>query len=256
MPNRIIKESIHGSEKLNTLTDFQYRLWVGLITYVDDYGRGDARPAIIKGTVFPLRDRVTAKDIQEALLALAGAGCVGLYEVDGKPYLYFPNWERHQRIQTKKSKYPAPQESTVIHREIPPESNPNPNTNPNPNIYSADEPRMTAADQVSEILGDFGPELVATAQDWLAYKKEKRQPYKPVGLKNLLETIAKNAGIFGVKAVIEVMESSMAANYQGIVWDKLKDRKPERPNKIQTAETYTPPKPDSINSLKKVVDMI
>lgn len=144
MPNRIIKESIHGSEKISQLSDFQFRLWVGLITYVDDFGRGDARPAMIKGSIFPLRARVTEKDIKAALLALAGAGCVGLYEVDGKPYLYFPNWEQHQRIQTKKPKYPGPEEATgthgespwatVSHRESPPESesNTNPNTNPNP----------------------------------------------------------------------------------------------------------------------------
>ena len=122
MPNRIIKESIHTSEKLNTLTDFQYRLWVGLLTYVDDYGRGDARLPIIKGTVFPLRDRVTLKDLRAALAGLADAGCVSLYEVDGRPYLYLPNWEKHQRIQKKRSEYPAPEsgtQSTVVHRDPP-----------------------------------------------------------------------------------------------------------------------------------------
>ena len=141
MPNRIIKDSICGSEKLNSLSDFQFRLWVGLITYVDDYGRGDARPAMIKGSVFPLRERVTVKDIESALHALAGAGCVCLYNVGGKPYLYFPNWEQHQRIQTKRPRYPGPEDAdaaspcvTVSHRESPPESNPiqyesNPNTN-------------------------------------------------------------------------------------------------------------------------------
>ena len=114
MPNRIIKESIHTSDTLNELTDFQFRLWVGLLTYVDDYGRGDARLPIIKGTVFPLRDRVTLKDIDAALKALAGAGCVGLYEVDGKPYLYFPTWESHQNIRNKKSKFPAPSDGKQI----------------------------------------------------------------------------------------------------------------------------------------------
>lgn len=108
MPNRLIKDSIRLSEKVNSLSDFQFRLWISLITYVDDYGRGDARPAVIKGTCFPLRDRVTLKDIDAALQSLAGAGCVGLYEVDGKPYLYFPRWESHQTIRNKKSKFPAP----------------------------------------------------------------------------------------------------------------------------------------------------
>ena len=122
MPNRIIKESIHVSERLNALTDFQFRVWVSLLTYVDDYGRGDARPAVIKGTCFPLRERTTTRDIDAALHALAGAGCVCLYEIDGKPYLCFPRWGEHQRIQQKKSKYPAPPEVTVTHRESPPES--------------------------------------------------------------------------------------------------------------------------------------
>ena len=105
MPNRIIKESIHSSEDVNKMTDFQFRLWISLITYVDDFGRGDARPAIIKGSCFPLRGRITVTDIDAALRALAGIGCVGLYKVDGKPYLYFPTWESHQRIQTKKSRH-------------------------------------------------------------------------------------------------------------------------------------------------------
>lgn len=113
MPNRIIKDSIAKSEKLSELTDFQFRLWVHLITYVDDYGRGDARPAIIRGACFPLRDRMTNKDIEKGLADLAGAGCVGLYKVDGKPYLYFPNWENHQRVRQKVSKCPGPEECDI-----------------------------------------------------------------------------------------------------------------------------------------------
>ena len=142
MPNRVIKESIHESEKLNSLSDFNFRLWVYLLTYVDDYGRGDARPAIIKGNCFPLRDRVTAKDIDAGLHALSDAGCVSLYTVGGKPYLCLIGWEKHQRIQQKRSKYPGPDEAdapdgcgeqmmpvhenprwvTVSHGESPPES--------------------------------------------------------------------------------------------------------------------------------------
>lgn len=110
MPNRIIKESISKSETVSGLSDFQFRLWVHLITYVDDYGRGDARPAIIRGACFPLRDRMTNKDIEKGIADLADAGCVGLYKVDGKPYLYFPNWDKHQRVRQKVSKFPSPDE--------------------------------------------------------------------------------------------------------------------------------------------------
>ena len=110
MPNRIIKESTFTSDRIASLTDFEFRLWIGLITQADDAGRGDARPAIIKGRVFALRDRVTVKDISSALCALAAAGCVSLYTVGGKPYYEFPSWTKHQRIRDCKSRYPGPDE--------------------------------------------------------------------------------------------------------------------------------------------------
>lgn len=134
MPNRIIKESIRTSKTINQLTDFQFRMWIYLITYVDDYGRGSADPELIKGFVFPRRNRITESDIKKTLAELAGMGCINLYDVDGESFFYFPNWGEHQRIQTKKSKFPEPQpkndtyrdsqNSTVVHGDPPPESNP------------------------------------------------------------------------------------------------------------------------------------
>lgn len=140
MPNRIIKESAFLSDKIAQLSDFEFRLWVGLITQADDAGRGDARPAIIKGHVFALRDRVTIKDIDAAVHALAAAGCVSLYTVGGKPYYEFPSWSRHQRIRDCKPKYPGIDEADFPNcgnspqiaadcglNPIQSESNPNPN---------------------------------------------------------------------------------------------------------------------------------
>ena len=138
MPNRIIKESIRTSKSINALSDFQFRLWAYLLTYVDDFGRGSADPELLKGFVFPRRKRVSESDIEKALAELAGMGCILLYEVDGESYFCFPNWSKHQRIQTKQSKFPEPvncaesRPSTVSHGEPPSESESNPNTNPNP----------------------------------------------------------------------------------------------------------------------------
>lgn len=145
MPNRIIKESAFLSDKISELSDFEFRLWVGLITQADDAGRGDARPTIIKGRIFALRDRTTLKDIESALRNLAAAGCVSLYTVGGKPYFQFPNWAKHQRVREAKPKYPgiddadscgdSPQvaaycgesESSCARVRNPIQSNPNPN---------------------------------------------------------------------------------------------------------------------------------
>lgn len=109
MPNRIIKESIRTSRSVNGLTDFQFRLWVYLITYVDDFGRGSADPELLKGFVFPRRKSVTESTIAKGLTDLAAAGLIHLYTVDGDSYLCFPTWAEHQRIQNKKSRFPAPE---------------------------------------------------------------------------------------------------------------------------------------------------
>ena len=131
MPNRIIKETICTSEKIAALTAFEFRLGVGLITQADDAGRGDARPAIIKGHVFPLRDQVTVKAISAGLHALATVRLVSLYTVGGKPIYWLPGWSEHQRIRDCKPKYPAPEEAD----DIPPQS-----------AASCGEPPQTAAD--------------------------------------------------------------------------------------------------------------
>ena len=147
MPNRIIKESIRTSRSIGALSDFDFRLWVYLITYVDDYGRGSADPELLKGVVYTRRKSVTEGQIYEGIGRLANAGMVNLYEVGGEPYLYFPNWASHQRIQTKKSRFPEPpavhgeSPCPTVDNEIPPsesESNTNTNTNTKKNTsYSS-----------------------------------------------------------------------------------------------------------------------
>ena len=182
MPNRIIKETICSSEKISSLTDFEFRLWVGLITQVDDAGRGDARPAIIKGRVFPLRERLTVKEIESALHGLAAKGCVSLYTVGGKPYFWFPTWGEHQRIRDCKPKYPGPEDQDekpqflTICENLPQVAadcglNPiqsNPNTNPNPNTNDSAEPRGDSAPVILLPLNDGSeyPVFVEQTEEW------------------------------------------------------------------------------------------
>jgi len=58
--------------------------------------------------------------------------------------------------------------------------------------------------------------------DWLEYKKEKRQAYKPRGLKALIKKTNEYVGVYGVDTVVELIEHCMANNWQGIIWSKLK----------------------------------
>ena len=123
MPNRIIKESIRISKNVNSMSDFQFRLWIYLITYVDDYGRGSADAEILKGFLFPRRKRVTETDIAKGLNDLAGMGCILLYEIDGESYFCFPNSVSYTNLTLPTIR--------LASMRIPiPIQNPNPNPNP------------------------------------------------------------------------------------------------------------------------------
>ena len=71
-------------------------------------------------------------------------------------------------------------------------------------------------------LAALSPALQSAVNDWLQYKAEKREPYKPQGLKSLVTEIKNNADRYGDTAVIKVITQSMSNNYRGIVFDWLK----------------------------------
>lgn len=140
MPNRVIKESIKWNDQIDSLTWFEEVVYYRLMVTADDYGVVDGRAALLKSELFPLKESVTRKAIENAIEKLTSVGLLRSYAVSGKPYLLFPTWEKHQRIRNKRSKYPMPVENgltvncqsndsqmTDVRR---PESESNPNPNP------------------------------------------------------------------------------------------------------------------------------
>ena len=198
MPNRIIKESIRTSKSINAMSDFQFRLWTYLLTYVDDYGRGSADPELLKGFVFPRRKGVTEGTIQKTLAELATIGSVILYEVDGEPYLCFPNWSEHQSVRNKVSKFPAPNDALLAFASnckqlkstasicnqllanvpvIQSESNPNPNPNteesaPARHAHGQYQWVKLTGEEYSRLLADLGEAELARC---IAYVDEAAQ---------------------------------------------------------------------------------
>lgn len=108
MPNRILKESICTSYKIDELSWFEEVLFYRLIVSCDDFGRFDGRTAVIKSRLFPLKNDLTLGTVKSAIRKLVSAGLVITYESMGKPYLYLPTWNAHQTPRAKKSKYPSP----------------------------------------------------------------------------------------------------------------------------------------------------
>lgn len=81
----------------------------------------------------------------------------------------------------------------------------------------------------------FSPALRAVVEDWLAYKRERREAYKPTGLKALLTQISSAASAHGDAAVIGVIRQSMGSGYKGITFDRL-GQSPVATNESTVAE--------------------
>lgn len=76
---------------------------------------------------------------------------------------------------------------------------------------------------MDSILSPLPPTLRESVEKWVAYKGERREEYKPVGLQSLVTQITKAAEEYGEEAMSDVISRSMAANYKGIVFDWLKE---------------------------------
>ena len=150
MPNRLIKESIKRSPQIDQLSWFDEVVFYRLIVTADDYGCCDGRPIVLRNDLFPTKENVTKKAIEDAISHLTSVGLVRPYhdETSGMPYLFFPTWEKHQRVRNKIRKFPEPPKEAFLTDDghlsatccqltadclLESESNPNPNPNPNPN---------------------------------------------------------------------------------------------------------------------------
>ena len=88
----------------------------------------------------------------------------------------------------------------------------------------------------------FSGDLLAAVLDWLSYKRERREPYKEVGLRALFNQIRKAADEHGDAAVVETIRNSMASGYVGITLDRLQGqsgRRAKSPNMITAADYET-----------------
>jgi hypothetical protein len=110
MPNRLLKEGIVDSDKIESLSPEAEVFFYRLLVVADDLGRMDARPAILRARCFPLKESLSAEVITGWVQELWSAGLIGTYEFDDKPYLEILEWE--QRVRSS-GKYPLPDEGQL-----------------------------------------------------------------------------------------------------------------------------------------------
>lgn len=198
MPNRIIKESICTSENIDNLTLEEERFFYRLLVNCDDFGRMDARTQILRAKCFPLKvDSIKPESIEKWLMALAREDLITLYEFEGRRYLQFNTWEKHQQVRASKSKYPAPDDEGVILISI--DINGNQEKSNVPVIDIRNRNRNTYIDaQTAQ-----KPEPKSEKVQYAEYVRMKESDY---------QKLVTRFGDAAVKRMIEVLDSYKGAN--------------------------------------------
>lgn len=73
------------------------------------------------------------------------------------------------------------------------------------------------------------PALQKAFDNWLAYKTERREPYRAKGLESLISQIRKAVERHGEAAVIDLIELCMASGWRSIIFERLEKQDDAQP---------------------------
>jgi len=229
----------------NPLDATHISLWHGLMSIANKTGWREE--FTVPMSTLELKTGIKRTNLYKARNKLQQAGLISFREREGRQSAIYkilslctPDEHKSDTPVTNErqmSDTPVTREYTInklnktkLNNDIPPLS---------PTGEKADEKTVEAdnknpKDELNQIFKDgcagFTESLKQAVKDWIAYKAEKQDKYKSTGLKNLLAEIANSVKTYGETAVIEVITQSMAANYKGIVFSKLKNNYNSQPN--------------------------
>lgn len=110
MPNRIIREGILSSQRVEMLSVHAEVFYRRLLSAVDDFGRFEAVPMLLLARLYPLRcQTVKPAEIEAWLRECQTANLVLVYHHNGAPYLEVVDFRQQRRAKT--SKFPDPPET-------------------------------------------------------------------------------------------------------------------------------------------------
>lgn len=114
---RMVYWKISQSQQLAKVSVWAKLLFTWLIPNVDNLGRADANPHIVKGTIFPLDQEITPERCKELINELHKVGLIILYSIKGLDYLCIPKITSYQKLMgnmTEFSDYPCPKDEDVL----------------------------------------------------------------------------------------------------------------------------------------------
>lgn len=224
MPNRIVREAILTSGKVDQLDNAAEVFYRRLLNVVDDYGRYDARPAVLRSACFPLRaDKVREADCSRWLAICEKAGLIVLYEVGGKPYLVLLNLGEPR---AKTSRFPDPPDDACAHVNADADTcmQMRPNT-----LSNAPTPTPTNTGVPPEFLTAKGavipeslrvPVFLNAWKEWERYHVERRTKTTAVADVKQLAKCER----WGPAAAAVNIDFSITSNWQGIFPAKVESK--------------------------------
>jgi hypothetical protein len=165
VPNRILRDGINDSERINALSDRAELFYRRLMSLADDFGRAPRSAALLRAKLFPLKLKTWSEDDINAALAECDAqGLIVSYEVDGKQFLEIQNFGQRIRPNVV-SRFPAPDDvsrqlaatrgekpPSAARASAPPSPSPTPPNTPPPLFAVRGKSENT--DEIREIVED------------------------------------------------------------------------------------------------------
>jgi hypothetical protein len=227
MPSRLLREGILESTAVNALSFPAEVFYRRLMSVVDDFGRFDGRPAVLRGRLYALKlDTVREADISRWIAECVKAGLIVLYTVDAKPYLLF---RKLGTPRAKESKFPAPsaqtdpappQHASVNGCAQPHTSVPDSYSGSDSSAGSGAVAAAGAAGGTASIPAELDTEEFRAA--WGEWKAEraarKYKPYTARGEAQQLRALAE----YGPAVAVEAIRESIRQTWQGLFPQKVR----------------------------------
>jgi hypothetical protein len=121
------------------------------------------------------------------------------------------NWEKYQQSdqqsdQQVTSKCPADDQQVTTNKKV-------------KNIKNDKNDKNIIPYPLEEF--EFSSTMESKIKEWITYKIEKKDTYQPTGFKNLMTVIKKNIAQYGEQSVLDLIDSCMANNWKGIIWERI-----------------------------------
>jgi hypothetical protein len=240
MPIRMLRDWTR-SKKMAKLSSQAERLFTRLIQVADDFGNYPANIKLINGNCFSEHTDILDLDVAKWLDECATIGVIRSYTVNKTKYIHIVNFG--QRLDKAKAKYPREHEDPDFVDYIPedddlPDSSgkiqevPGSSGKIRPELETEIEVEIETEREKSLRAGEENPFVKNSPEfnawnDWLQYRKEKKQKLTPSTAKLQLKFLQGRAG----PEVVAIINQSITAGWTGLF--ELKDN-----NHAQTKGTH------------------